>query len=70
MNRRSFEYKETMIHKIFVYNILRMKLVNKKKKIFFLSDLWQDHLINDFVEKLIEIKRMTTQVNKRFFFLK
>ena len=45
-----------------------MKLVNKKKKdFFFLSDLWQDHLINDFVEKLIEIKRMTTQVNKRFF---
>ena len=22
VNRRSFEYKETMIHKIFVYNIL------------------------------------------------
>ena len=40
-----------------------MKLVNKKKDFFFLSDLWQDHLINDFVEKLIEIKRMTTQVN-------
>ena len=40
-----------------------MKLVNKKKKKrFFLSDLWQDHLINDFVEKLIEIKRMTTQL--------
>ena len=31
-----------------------MKLVNKKKKIF-LSDLWQDHLTNDFVEKLIEM---------------
>ena len=31
-----------------------MKLVNKKKR-FFLSDLWQDHLINDFVEKLIEM---------------
>ena len=56
VNRRSFEYKETMIHKIFVYNILWMKLVNKKKRFFFLSDLWQDHLINDFVEKLIEIK--------------
>ena len=46
-----------------------MELVNKKKKIFFFfSDLWQDYLINNFVEKLIEIKRMTTQVNKRFFF--
>ena len=33
-----------------------MKLVNQiKKKIFFLSDIWQDHLINDFVEKLIEM---------------
>ena len=32
-----------------------MKLVNKKKKKNFLSDLWQDHLINGFVEKLIEI---------------
>ena len=31
-----------------------MKLVNQKKKIF-LSDIWQDHLINDFVEKLIEM---------------
>ena len=30
-----------------------MKLVNKKKKI--LSDLWQDHWINDVVEKLTEI---------------
>ena len=30
-----FEYKETMIHKIFVYNILWMKLVNKKKVFFF-----------------------------------
>ena len=29
-----------------------MKLVNQKKN---LSDLWQDHLINDFVEKLIEM---------------
>ena len=25
-------------------------------------------MINDFVEKLIEIKHMTTQVNKSFFF--
>ena len=34
-----------------------MELVNQKKKgfFFFLSDLWQDHLINDFVEKLIEM---------------
>ena len=31
-----------------------MKLLNQKKKEFF-SDLWQDHLINDFVEKLIEM---------------
>ena len=50
----NFEYKETMIHEIFVYNILWKKLVNQKKRFFF-SDLWQDHLINDFVEKLIEI---------------
>ena len=32
-----------------------MELVNQKKGFFFLSDLWQDHLINDFVEKLIEM---------------
>ena len=31
-----------------------MKLVNKKKKIF-LSDIWQDHLINEIVEKFMEI---------------
>ena len=30
-----FEYKEIMIHKIFVYNILWLKLVNQKKKKFF-----------------------------------
>ena len=32
-----------------------MKLVNQKKKRFFLSDIWQDHLINEIVEKLMEI---------------
>ena len=32
-----------------------MKLVNQKKKKIFLSDIWQDHLINYFVEKLIEM---------------
>ena len=31
-----------------------MKLVNQNKKIF-LNDIWQDRLINDFVEKLIEM---------------
>ena len=32
-----------------------MKLVNQKKNIFFLSDILQDHLINEIVEKLMEI---------------
>ena len=48
-----FELRETMIHKIFVYNILWMKLQNPEN--IFSRDIWQDHLINDFVENLIEM---------------
>ena len=53
-----------MIHKnLCIQYTLNEICEQKKRDFFFLSDLCQDHLINDFVEKLIEIKRMTTQVN-------